>query len=328
MRDDQHFLPRWALGLLAILVPAGLGLIGVYAAVRWFASYGWTLFLAHPVIVSFLSAFLLRRFDRVGWGTSYGFALLSILALGAMILLFAMDGLICLIMALPLAALLALPGTAFGYALAAKLTARSGSVVSLLILMTFPAFLGFEQAHPFEPPTRQVTSSLVIDAPIQKVWDEVIAFDRITSPPTGIFRLGIAYPIQAKIYGRGVGAIRHCIFSTGPFVEPIVAWEPPHRLEFDVSENPPPMKEFSPYGHIDAPHLHDTFVSRHGRFLLREENGKTVLEGTTWYFQRIAPDWYWHQFSDVIIHTIHLRVLEQIKRSAEGKAAGLARATP
>jgi hypothetical protein len=125
-----------------------------------------------------------------------------------------------------------------------------------------------------------------------------------------------------KIFQR---LIRHCIFSTGPFVEPIVAWEPPHRLEFDVSENPPPMKEFSPYGHIDAPHLHDTFVSRHGRFLLREENGKTVLEGTTWYFQRIAPDWYWHRFSDVIIHAIHRRVLEQIKRSAEGRWAAARR---
>ena len=163
----------------------------------------------------------------------------------------------------------------------------------------------------------EVVSSLEIDAPIGKIWDEVIAFDRITKPPEGIFRLGIAYPIQARIQGHGVGAIRHCIFSTGPFVEPITVWQPPSLLEFDVTSNPPPMQEYSPYRYIDPPHLHETFVSRHGRFRLLEKDGKVVLEGTTWYYQRIAPDWYWHLFSDRIIHQIHLRVLEQIKQHAE-----------
>jgi len=226
-------------------------------------------------------------------------------------------------MALPLAAILALPGSAFGHALAARLTASSGNISSLIVVMTFPLFLGFEQIHPLEPPLRIVTSSITIEAPIITVWNEVLAFDQITASPTGIFRLGIAYPIKARIEGRGVGAIRHCIFSTGPFVEPITIWEPPHRLEFDVTENPLPMQEWSPYGHIDTPHLHDTFVSRHGRFALRKEGKRTVLEGTTWYFQRIAPDWYWHQFSDAIIHRIHGRVLEQIKRSSEANASSL-----
>jgi hypothetical protein len=320
----RNALPRWGLGLLSVVAPALLGCAAAYGAVRGFASYGWTLFLALPVLVSFLSAFFLRRFAPVRWAATYGVSLLSILLLGGLILLVALDGLICLLMALPLAAILALIGSAFGYTLASRLSARAGNVSSLIVLMTFPLFLGFEQAHPLEPPLRAVTSSIVIDAPIAAVWDEVITFDRITAPPTGIFRLGIAYPIQARIEGHGVGAIRHCIFSTGPFVEPITIWEPPHRLEFNVTANPLPMQEWSPYGHIDVPHLHDTFVSRHGRFALREENGRTVLEGTTWYFQRIAPDWYWHRFSDAIIHQIHGRVLEQIKRSSEAKAQRLA----
>jgi len=31
-------------------------------------------------------------------------------------------------------------------------------------------------------------------------------------------------PIRAEIFGSGPGAIRHCTFSTGPFVEPIEVW--------------------------------------------------------------------------------------------------------
>jgi hypothetical protein len=248
---------------------------------------------------------------------SFCFSLLSIVVLGCFILVFAVDGLGCLIMALPLTFVIAIPGSIIGHQLGRWLSDDAAKMAPYIILLVFPVFQGFEYVHPVEPPMREVTSRVVIDAPIRQVWDEVIAFDRITKAPEGILRWGIAYPIQAKIYGRGVGAVRHCIFSTGPFVEPITVWQPPYLLEFDVTKNPPPMNELSPYGHIDVPHLHDTFVSRHGRFRLWEENGKVVLEGTTWYYQKISPDWYWHLFSDVIIHKIHLRVLEQIQTQSE-----------
>jgi hypothetical protein len=35
--------------------------------------------------------------------------------------------------------------------------------------------------------------------------------------------------------------VRYCVFSTGPFVEPITVWEPGRRLGFDVAQQPPPM---------------------------------------------------------------------------------------
>jgi hypothetical protein len=79
------------------------------------------------------------------------------------------------------------------------------------------------------------------------------------------------------------------------------------------------MKEFSPWGEIDTPHLHDTFTSERGRFRLYEEEGKTILEGTTWYRQTIFPDFYWHKISDHLIHLIHLRVLQHIKKQAENR---------
>ena len=80
------------------------------------------------------------------------------------------------------------------------------------------------------------------------------------------------------------------------------------------------MKELSPYGHIDAPHLHDTFISKRGRFQLVESHGRVLLEGTTWYIQKLAPDWYWSRITGLLIHRIHMRVLEHIKRQAESPA--------
>jgi len=220
-------------------------------------------------------------------------------------------------MALPLASFLALIGSVLGYLLAQKFSKGPAAILPLILILLFPFLTAFEAGHPADPRIHRVATRLSIRAPIEDVWHQVVAFDRIEAPVTGIFRMGIAYPVQARIEGQGIGAVRYCIFSTGPFIEPITRWSPPNALEFSVASNPPPMKEFSPWGHIETPHLDHTFTSTKGQFKLWEENGKTVLEGTTWYYQTIAPDWYWHALSDQIIHKIHLRVLEHIRVKSE-----------
>ena len=59
-------------------------------------------------------------------------------------------------------------------------------------------------------------------------------------------------------------------------------------------------------------------VSQMGEFRLEAlPNGRTRLIGTTWYKHHLWPAPYWAVFSDAIIHRIHLRVLEHIKRLSE-----------
>lgn len=140
------------------------------------------------------------------------------------------------------------------------------------------------------------------------------------SPPPDefLFKAGIAYPIRARIEGSGPGAVRYCDFSTGSFVEPITVWEQSRRLAFSVREQPVPLREFSPYGDIEPAHLHGYFVSTKGEFRLIDlGNGRTRLKGTTWYYQKLRPGFYWNLWSDRIIHTIHGRVLKHIKKEAE-----------
>ena len=47
---------------------------------------------------------------------------------------------------------------------------------------------------------------------------------------------------STEIEGEGVGAVRHCVFSTGAFVEPITIWNEPRHLRFDVTAMPEPMR--------------------------------------------------------------------------------------
>ena len=138
------------------------------------------------------------------------------------------------------------------------------------------------------------------------------------TPREWLFRLGVAYPRRARIEGTGVGAIRYCEFSTGPFVEPITRWKASSRLAFDVTAQPAPMTEWSPYRRVHAPHLDGYFRSRRGEFrLVRLDGDRTRLEGRTWYELEMAPQTYWKMLADVIMSRIHLRVLTHVKALSE-----------
>jgi hypothetical protein len=244
---------------------------------------------------------------------------LSVLLVGGVMLLFALEGVVCLLMALPLALGLGALGGLVGRVMA---RAQSGSGLGFAAAMfAVPFGATLESAAP-APPTYEVVTTVDVGAPPQTVWTHVVQFGDITDPPDWYFRAGIAYPLRASIAGTGVGAVRRCEFSTGAFVEPITAWEPPTRLAFDVVDQPPPLRELSIYTKVYAPHLDGYVRSSRGEFRMSAlPNGQTRLEGHTWYSVAIYPQAYWRSASEVLLHRIHRRVLDQVKRESELAAA-------
>jgi hypothetical protein len=195
--------------------------------------------------------------------------------------------------------------------------AEAPVILSALLLFA-PGVEWLEHVVPARPATFVVRSAIDIKAPPEKVWQQVVAFTQIPPPSEWMFRAGIAYPIRAEMQGAGVGAERHCVFSTGSFVEPIEIWQEPRLLKFSVRSNPPPMEEWTPYQHVTPPHLRGFLVSEGGQFLLTPlPDGSTRLEGTTWYRHGLWPSTYWQLWSDSIIHQIHMRVLRHIRDEVE-----------
>jgi len=189
-----------------------------------------------------------------------------------------------------------------------------------LLLVALPFLMGAERAGQPAPELMEVATVVEIDAPPERVWPFVIAFAELPPPAESLFRAGVAYPIRAEIFGEGVGAVRHCTFSTGAFVEPIEVWDPPRRLKFGVTRQPPAMKELSPWEGLQPAHVSDFLVTRAGQFLLEPlPGGRTRLTGSTWYSHKMWPAAYWRIWSDSIIHAIHRRVMEHIKTRSEAK---------
>jgi hypothetical protein len=242
-----------------------------------------------------------------------------VLLFATVLLAVAWEGIVCLAMAAPLGITLALAGGAVGHAIqkrAWQAAYAHGALV--LLLLGLPLLMGAERAIRPEAEELEVLTVMEADAPPEVVWRNVVAFTQLAEPEEWLFRAGIAYPVRAEIWGHGVGAERHCVFSTGSFIEPIEVWDEPRRLKFSVISNPAPMEEWTPYGHIEPPHLDGYFGSSGGQFHLAPlPGGRTRIEATTWYRNRIWPAAYWRVWSDAIIHRIHVRVLNHVKKASE-----------
>jgi uncharacterized membrane protein YhaH (DUF805 family) len=303
--------------LFAVVATVALATAAIGLTTKYLATYGAGLFIAVPFCVGYLSAFLHGRRYPDKPAQAYLVALLSTVLLFGFLLALAWEGVICLLMVAPLAIVVAMIGAYCGNRSARRPDLRRGAPAYLTVAI-LPLILMTEAAARREAPVYRVDSEIVIDAPAETVWKNVVTFSEIPEEPEWYFRAGIAYPLRARITGRGVGAIRTCEFTTGNFIEPIEVWNEPRLLRFGVTANPPPMRELSPYGNIDAPHLHGFLVSQRGQFAIETlPDGRTRLTGTTWYQHHLWPAGYWQLWSDAIIHRIHLRVLRHIKGLSE-----------
>lgn len=313
--------------LKAAFMGIGTGVVLTLAMVAFsvfvLGEYGWSLFIGTPLVVGMLVGYFTNRNDQRTVGSTLTSAAVAITLSGLATLLFAIEGIICITMAMIPAMIVALPGSLVGRAIANSSLGRGKNIPSITAVLLALPILGGAETLDTSSPLYEVVTVVEIDATPQDVWDHVIDFSELAPPPLWVQRTGIAYPIRAKLDGEGVGAVRHCEFSTGPFIEPITHWEPGVRLSFDVQSQPKPMDEWSPYTHIHPPHLDGYLRSKKGEFRFVElPGGRTRLEGSTWYEVDISPRAYWSIITDSLIHRIHLRVLNHVKAETEAAVKG------
>ena len=298
--------------LATLLLSAALATIAIYA----FGTYGWTVFFVIPALIGILPPVIAGSQIEITLKESYTLSFLTLGLSVLCLLVFAIEGLVCIAMATPMLIMVVWGGSYLGYKLRSKQKINpTNSTVGILILCL--GSMGFDYVND-SGSLIPVSTSIIVDAPIQDVWHNVVTFKEIDEPTEWIFKTGISCPTDATIDGTGVGAIRYCNFTTCSFVEPITTWDEPNLLQFDVVEQPIPMNEFNPFWDIQPPHLDGYFLSKKGQFKLTEiSDSQTKLEGTTWYKLDIMPQVYWQIWSDFIVHKIHNRVSNHIKIETE-----------
>ncbi|HWZ28886.1 MAG TPA: SRPBCC family protein [Gemmatimonadales bacterium] len=298
---------------LAVTIPTTL------LAIYFKQAYSSGLFLGTPFTLGAIAANVYNSRRRASYSDTVPVVLLTVALAGGVMILFALEGIVCIAMAFPIAAAVALVGAVLGRWIAIRtseppVATRAAALVLPLLVLAEPVRA--------PAPLREVVTTVEISATPEQVWKTVVAFPELPPPTEAIFRAGVAAPLRAHIDGTGVGAIRYCEFTTGAFVEPITRWDEPWVLGFDVTRNPPPMAELSPYRKVYAPHLDGYFEATRGEFELQPlPGGHTRLIGHTWYRMEMYPQVYWDGVADRIIEAIHRRVLDHVKRVAERPAS-------
>jgi len=301
--------------VIAVGVSLVAGGVMLAVSIYLFESYGASLFVGTPLLMGLLASYVFNRHYPRGYAASTVLGLVAVGCAGVALLLFALEGIICIAMALPILAPLGLLGGLLGKMIAD--TTRRPVKELMCVALLLPG-LAWIESRIAQSPEYEVLSTVEIDAPPEVVWRHVVEFPELPPPTEWYFRLGIACPQRARIVGEGVGAMRYCEFTTGTFVEPVTVWEPGRRLAFDVIEQPEPMFELTPYRHVHPPHLDGSLRSKRGEFrLIALPGGRTRLEGRTWYEIEMLPQSYWTLWSNDLIHRIHLRVLRHVKQQAE-----------
>ncbi len=280
-------LNRFRVASVGIVVGVVIGLAMVALGTLVLRSYSSSLFIATPFFIGVSCGFIGNRPVVQSVQQTMALAVMAVFVTGLVMLLMALEGAMCILMAVPLALAMTIFGSLVGRMLAMS---KASPMHGALILLLLPIMSGFDSELPPKQELFEAVSSVDIHASREAVWKNVVAFPEITGEPPWFFRHGISYPVRARIEGAGVGAMRYCEFSTGPFVEPITRWEEPSRLSFDVTSQPVPMAEWSPWKHVAPPHLDGYLQSRRGEFRLIElADGTTRLEGSTWYVVDVHP---------------------------------------
>jgi hypothetical protein len=306
---------EWRAAAQGVLAGIGLTVSVVAVGALVFGSYGYGMFLVSPFIIGATTAYLANRRRDLGASRTVQLILIALMLGGIALIVSALEGIVCIVLASPLAIGLALLGGLLGRAIAIYSGRSPQQAAFGLALM--PLMFAMESVLP--PAIHFETQSTIeINAAPDAVWAALVNTDLSDAPVPLLFRLGVAYPLRGEILGEGVGAVRRGVFSTGTADERVTEWAPGRKLAFVMLNQVPAMRELSPYAHVHAPHVSGYFSTTYTSFelLTRADGGTDVVERTM-HELRLEPVLYWLPLARWVVNKNNARVLAHIKRTTE-----------
>ncbi len=192
-----------------------------------------------PFVIGMLAVYFAPRDKRAAWQFSLGIAALSMLLGATLAAVLLWEAAICVVMALPIMLIMATGGGLLMWWLLAR---RDSSGTSLLALFLFLPlmFVPLENQFPVQDSFHTVENQIRINADAETVWQNIIRVEPIQDaerPFSVLFTVFDApKPLQANMFGDGVGGIRRGQFEGGlQFIEKISVWQFAKRIEWDIT---------------------------------------------------------------------------------------------
>ena len=327
--------PRWQLlGSLALGLAYGLGFRLAFGLENVDAPFAYTIgevlevmsvafIFGAPVAIGFVTVYTAP--GRPGWGAALGLPLVTVLLTLAAALLLAWEGLICIVVWVPLAALLGMAGGLVGMA-ARRLTGRPRPLV-LAAAALLPVALGAAESRvEVGPRTHVVEDAVVIHASAANVWAEIRSVPAIAPAELGgsfAHAIGFPRPVAAELEGTGVGSVRHASFEGGiVFREVVTEWAPGRALAFTIDPSAVPPETFDQHVAVGGPY----FDVLDGRYVI--EPVSPASDGSPRVRLRLASthrlsttfNGYTRLWTDRFMRDIQQAILDVIRDRAERRA--------
>ena len=262
--------------------------------------YGFTFFVIFPLAVGF-SIGTHKRKKRGLFSIIFG-----VLVFFGFLLAGALEGLICVLMALPLFLLMVY----IGFKVQQKVIKwEPGDKEKLYLTITPVALLlivnPVEQMIIPEPELVTITNSITLDYSPELVFDQVKQMDKLdANKPIGL-RLGLPSPYRCELEADTVGAKRNCLFENGKIVAEITKYEKGKVLEMDVVDYTLTGRDWFEF--VDA------------KYTFKQEKSKTKITRTSSYKSILNPRIYWQPLESWGIAQEHQFVLNSLKKNLNEK---------
>jgi uncharacterized membrane protein YhaH (DUF805 family) len=233
-----------------------------------------------------------------------------------------LEGLICVVMFLPLALVLSTAGGIAGGVAGRLIRSRRARTITVTCVMVLPFFtMAWERPVFYQLESRRVENVIDIRATPEAVWrniERVPAIGKDELPNTWAGKIGFPDPIEATLSHEGVGGVRDASFERGlSFLETVDVWEPERRLSFKIAANTDQIPPTTLDEHVRVGG--EYFDVLRGEYRLEPlGNGITRLHLTSEHRLSTDFNWYAHLWTDAVMSDLQWRILQVIKRRCEG----------
>jgi hypothetical protein len=274
--------------------------------------------IAAPFVVGAIAVFFMPR-DKPStpWQQLQAATIAMLFFLIAMFVL-VLEGVICIVLVAPVFFIAASIG-ALVMGQVIKHSLKAGPTLNCLVLLPF--LLGaIESQLPAEQTTGTVANSVIVNAPAQRVFDQIARVENIQPEELGfsfMHLLGLPRPIEADMSGTGVGAVRLSKWEQGVnFKERITQWLPPHKMyyAFEIPAGSIPREALDQHVELGGKY----FTVLNGGYDIEPINEhQSRLSLHTVYLNKSNLKLYGNAWSTIALADFHHSILHLIKTRAE-----------
>ncbi|PJZ58827.1 hypothetical protein [Leptospira barantonii] len=283
-------------------------------------NYGYVLFIAYPFSLGALGGFLISIFTKDAVRTfGYVFKVTFILTILSILVFFvyAKEGIICILMALPIVYVLLFIGTLFGSVIYQRVFSKYLLILTVLFFNVSAYLYDYGDK---ESDLHEVRTWVEVDASKKEIWEKLVSPFEFGEANNFFLRNGVSYPISMKIVEYNKKRILYCDYTNGSASADIDSFVNQEKISFSFPEPQVTMKETSLYGEVEPKHIRGKIWAKSGEFQLMEISGnRTKLIAVTKYVNNLGPKFYWELWENYLVDEMHLHVLNKVKEKLESR---------